>query len=74
MPKTARIELRVTPEMRAAINEARGDVSLNRWCERALERALGVDDRAPAPAVPTPPRTPAKPAAPAFNRVTTLKR
>lgn len=41
--KSARLELRVTPELLGAIDAARGDVSRTRWVERALERALGLD-------------------------------
>lgn len=38
--KTARLELRITDELLAQIDAARGDVSRTRWVERALESAL----------------------------------
>jgi hypothetical protein len=44
MPRSVRKELRLTPEMVRAIDQARGDVSFNRWAERAFEKALGSAD------------------------------
>lgn len=38
--KIARVELRLEPDLRARIDAARGDVPLNRWVTRALEREL----------------------------------
>lgn len=40
MSKTARLELRVEPELLARIDAARGDVPRARWVQRALEQAL----------------------------------
>jgi hypothetical protein len=56
--KTARLELRITEELLAQIDVARGDVSRTRWVERALEKALGAEDRVPERAVPAPSRAP----------------
>ena len=44
MSRSVRKELRLTAEMVERIDDARGDVSFNRFVERALERML-VDDR-----------------------------
>ena len=88
MPKSERRELRLTPEMAEAIDQARGDVPFNRWAERAFEKALaGVhieeDDRGLNVEASVDPGTPASRralkqaiAAPgsAFNRATSLKR
>jgi hypothetical protein len=41
--RSERKELRLTPEMVAAVDRAKGDVSFNRFVERALEKALGQD-------------------------------
>jgi hypothetical protein len=55
---TRRVELRVTAEVRDAIEQARGDVALNRWVTRAIEerlRAQGYEldlNREPAEVVP----------------------
>lgn len=38
--KTVRKAIRLTPEMDAAVDAARGDVSWSRWVERAIEAAL----------------------------------
>lgn len=54
--KTARLELRITEELLAQIDAARGDVSRTRWVERALEKALGAEEHVPERAVPAPPR------------------
>ena len=51
--KRARLELRITDELLAQIDAARGDVSRTRWVERALERALG---EASSPVVQPPPK------------------
>lgn len=68
MAKTSRIELRVTPEMREAIDAARGDVPLNRWCQRALESALAGSLKSEAEPPSVPQRAPTR--TPAFNRAT----
>lgn len=50
MARTARLELRVAPELLAAVDAARGDVSRSRWVVRALESALdreGAPDASP---------------------------
>jgi hypothetical protein len=70
MSRSVRKELRLTAEMVERIDEARGDVSFNRFVERALESALGgkgveqagapdVPQGRPLP-VPAPSRAPAK--------------
>jgi hypothetical protein len=38
--KSSRLEFRVSPELLASIDEARGDVPRSRWLERAIEGAL----------------------------------
>ena len=55
---TRRVELRVTPEVRDALECARGDVALNRWVTRAIQERLQAEgyeldlDREPAEVVP----------------------
>lgn len=83
MPKSERMELRVTPEMRTAVDAARGDVPRNVWIERAIEEKLGTP-RTPIPEGAEPDvkvvdATVTIPGlrsglAPSFNRVTSLKR
>lgn len=60
MPRSARLDLRFTPELLDSIDTARGDVSRNRWIERACEGALrgvgmapdGVSEWSPGPDEP----------------------
>lgn len=64
---TRRIEMRVTPELRQAMERARGDVSLNRWMTRAIEERLEAEgyeldlNGEPAEVVPIRPGIKAKP-------------
>lgn len=41
MVRSVRKELRLSPEFADAVDRVRGDVSFNRFVERALEQALG---------------------------------
>lgn len=43
--KSERLEIRLTGELLAQVDEARGDVSRTRWLERAIERQLGKPSR-----------------------------
>jgi hypothetical protein len=63
MARTVRKELRLTPELAAAVDGAREDVSFNRFVERALEHALGVQTgSSPEPVSPPVSRSPSAPA------------
>ncbi len=52
MAKTARLELRIEPDLLHRIDQARGDVPRARFVERALEAVL--DDRRDEPTRSTP--------------------